>query len=114
MIHPTYHEHDGQTGVPAAHLVDGPYRAALYLLDRDGTCTADKLDATLGDLDVAHPNHIGGVFAKLRNQRLIEIAGYQQSTRPQRRGGIQAVWRPTPLFRHLKATGQLPEVGEAA
>lgn len=114
MIPTPCHEHRGQTGVPPAHLVDGPYRAVLHLLRRDGTCDADSLEALLGTLDVAHPNHVGGVFARLRNADLIEIAGYRRSTRPERRGGIQAIWKPTRQFRALEASGRLPEAGEAA
>lgn len=40
-----------------------------------------------------HPNRWGALFHTAKTQGLIEHAGYHQSERPGRAGGVCAVWR---------------------
>lgn len=99
---------------PRASSVDGIRRAAIHVLRTRGIFSADDLRSVAGEPDIASPNHVGAMIAGLRSAGLVELAGYTRSKRPERRHGIQCVWRPSAKFVQLEAAGLLPETGEAA
>lgn len=53
--------------------------------------TVDDLHGLFADPE--HDNWWGALLAKLKNEGKIERVGYKPSNRPERNGGVIAIWR---------------------
>lgn len=68
-------------------------RAIEELARRRVMFTAEDLRAMVGDPD--RPGLIGARILAAARAGIIERAGYVQASRPERRGGVVALWRGT-------------------